>query len=177
MVGRPEPSPGLLRRLDDVARAALPALVTAFLMIIAAGPTGVPALVPAVALPSVVFWSMARPGAMSPPAVFLLGLLQDLLTLAPLGSGIVTLLAAHGLAATWRRSLSRVGFLLGWLAFSGFAAGAAGLGLLLTAVLNWTLPSAAPALQQALLTAGIYPAFALVLSRLHLLMLRAEETT
>lgn len=177
MVGRPEPSPGLLRRLDDVARAALPALVTAFLMIIAAGPTGVPALVPAVALPSVVFWSMARPGAMSPPAVFLLGLLQDLLTLAPLGSGIVTLLVAHGLAATWRRSLAGTGFLLGWLVFCGFAASAAALGLCLTAALDWTLPPVAPALHQAVLTASLYPVFALTLSRLHAVMLRAEETT
>jgi rod shape-determining protein MreD len=177
MVGRPEPSPGLLRRLDDMARAALPALATAFIMIMAAGPTGVPALVPAVVLPSVVFWSIARPGAMSPPAVFLLGLLQDLLTLAPLGSGIVTLLVAHGIAANWRRSLAQAGFLLAWLAFGGFAAGAAALGLLLTAALNWTLPPVAPALHQAVLTAGLYPLFALTLSRLHAMMLRAEETT
>jgi rod shape-determining protein MreD len=177
MVGRPEPSPGLLRRLDDLARAALPTLAAAFVMIMAAGPTGIPGLVPAVVLPSVVFWSVARPGAMSPPAVFLLGLLQDLLTLAPLGSGVVTLLVAHGLAATWRRSLAQMGFLLGWLVFCGFAAGAAALGLCLTAGLNWTLPPVAPALHQALLTAGIYPVFALVLSRLHVMMLRAEETT
>lgn len=177
MVGRPEPSPGLLRRLDDLARASLPFLTTAFLMILAAGPTGVPALVSATALPCVVFWTVFRPGAMSPPVVFLLGLLQDLLSLAPLGSGIVTLLVAHGLALTVRRSLARRGFLFGWLVFCGFAIGASFFGVVLTALLNWVLPPVGPALQQAALTVGLYPLFALVLSRLHVMMQRAEETT
>jgi rod shape-determining protein MreD len=52
-----------------------------------------------VTLPCVVFWSVFRPGAMSPPVVFLLGLLLDLLTLAPLGTGVLTLLVAHGAGA------------------------------------------------------------------------------
>jgi len=175
MVGRPEPSPGLLRRLDDLARAALPGFLTALLMILAAGPTGVPALVPATALACVVFWSVFRPGPMPPPVVFLVGLLQDLLAMAPLGTGVVTLLVAQGLALSWRRFLARQGFLFVWLAFCGFAAGAAGFGFVLTALLGWTLPASAPALHQAALTAGLYPVFALLLSRVHAMMLRAEE--
>ena len=125
MVGRPEPSPGLLRRIDALARAALPTFTTALLLVLAAGPTGVPALVPATALPCIFFWSLFRPGAMPPPAVFALGALQDLLTLAPLGIGVVTLLVAHGLAVSWRRFLARQSFLFVWLAFCGFAAGIA----------------------------------------------------
>lgn len=175
MVGRREPSPSLLRRVDNLARAALPGFTTALLLILAAGPTGVPALVPATALPCVVFWSVFRPAAMSPPVVFLLGLLQDLLTLAPLGTGVVTLLVAHGLAVSWRRFLARQGFALVWLIFLGFAAGVAGAGYLLTALLNWTVPPLIPALHQAALTAGLYPLFALVLSRIHIMMVRAEE--
>jgi rod shape-determining protein MreD len=177
MVGRPEPSPGLLRRLDDLARASLPLLTTAFLMVLAAGPTGVPALVPATALPCIVFWTIFRPGAMSPPVVFLLGLLQDLLSLAPLGSGVVTLLVAHGLALVWRRSLAQRGFLFVWVVFAGFAVGASLFGLVLTALLNWVLLPVGPALQQAALTAGLYPLLALLLSRLHAMMQQAEETT
>jgi rod shape-determining protein MreD len=176
MVGRPEPSPGLLRRLDDLARAAFPATSTAILMVMASGPTGIPALVPAVALPGIVFWSVFRPGAMPPPAVFLLAVLQDLLTLAPLGTGVVTLLMAHGLAVAWRRFLVRQSFVFVWLAFCGFAAGTALLGWLLTALLAWDLPAPAPSLHQAALAAGLYPAFAFVLSRIHGLMRRAEET-
>jgi rod shape-determining protein MreD len=174
-VGRPEPSAGPLRRTEAIIRGALPALGTALLMVLAAGPTGVPALVPAVALPPVFFWSVFRPGAMPPLAVFPLGLLLDLLTLAPLGTGLVTLLVAHGLAVTWRRFLSRGSFPAVWLAFCGFATGSAALGYLLVAVLAFDLPPAAPAMHQAVLTVGLYPAFAWLLGRLHQVMLRAEE--
>ncbi|NKC33040.1 rod shape-determining protein MreD [Falsiroseomonas selenitidurans] len=177
MVGRKEPSPGLLRRLDDMARAAFPATGTVLLMVLAAGPSGVPALVPAVTLPCVIFWSIFRPGAMPPPAVFLLGLLQDLLTLAALGTGVVTLLVAHGVAVAWRRFLVRQSFMFVWLAFCAFAVGTAALGWVLTALMAWNPPGIAPALHQAGLTAGLYPAFAFVLSRIHGVMRRAEETT
>ncbi len=176
MVGRRQPSPGLLRRLDDLARGALPALLTAGLAVLAAGPTGVPALVPAVMLPAVVFWSVYRPGTMSPPAVFLLGLLQDLLALAPLGTGAATLLVAHGLSVTWRRGLGRRGFLFLWMVFCCLAAGAVALGFVLTALLNWMLPPAGPAVHQAVLTALLWPPFALAFAGLHALMTRAEET-
>lgn len=174
-VGRPEPSPGLVRRLEELARALLPGIGAGMLMVLAAGPTGLPALVGAVALPQVVFWSVFRPGAMSPPVVFLLGLLLDLLSLAPLGTGVLTLLVAHGLAVSWRRVLARQSFLIVWLAFCGFAAGAAVLGYALTALLLFDLPPAQPALHQAALAAGLYPALAYLLGRLHALMLRAEE--
>ena len=176
MVGRPEPSPSLLRRVAAAARALLPPFATTLIMVAAAGPTGMPALVPAVALPQVVFWSIFRPNAMSPPAVFAVGLLLDLLTLAPLGTGIFTLLVAHGLAVAWRRFLARQGFPIVWLVFAGFAAGAAALSYLLTAVLSVSLPPVRPMLGQAALTIALYPPFAYVLGRLHQLMLHAEET-
>jgi rod shape-determining protein MreD len=174
-VGRKEPSPGLVRRLEAAARAVLPGLGAALLMVVAAGPTGLPTLIAAVTLPQVVFWSVFRPAAMSPPVVFLLGLLLDLLSLAPLGTGVLTLLAAHGLAERWRRPLARQSFLVMWIAFCGFAAGASALGYALTAALSFSLLPVQPAFHQAMLAAGLYPAFAAVLGRLHRMMLRAEE--
>jgi len=176
MVGVPEPSPSLIRRIEAMARAVLPPFAAALTMIAAAGPTGMPALVPAVVLPQVFFWSVFRPGAMSPPAVFLVGLLLDLLTLAPLGTGVLTLLVVHGLAVAWRRFLARQTFLVAWVFYCGFAAGAAALGYLLTALMSLSLPPVAPMLREAVLTAAIYPFFAFLLGRLHQLMLRAEET-
>jgi rod shape-determining protein MreD len=175
VVGRRQPSPGLLRRAEAWARAVLPTLCAMLAMVVAGGPTGVAALVPAVALPQVVFWSIFRPGAMPAAAVFVLGLLQDLLALAPLGTGVLTLLVAHGLALASRRFLARQGFLAVWLAFCVLAAGAAALGYLLTALMALALPPPAPAIHQAVLTAGLYPAFAFLLGRLHAMMLRAEE--
>jgi rod shape-determining protein MreD len=175
MVGRPEPSPSLIRRIEAFARAMLPPFAAALTMVAAAGPTGMPALVPAVVPPQVVFWSIFRPAAMSPPAVFAVGLLLDLLTLAPLGTGVLPLLVAHGLAVSWRRFLARQTFLLAWALYAGFAAGAASLGYLLMAALSFTLPPPAPMLREAALSVALYPFFAYLLGRLHQLMLRAEE--
>jgi rod shape-determining protein MreD len=175
--GRPEPSPGLLRRLDALGRASLPVLAAVVLMVLAAAPVGLPGLVAAVALPSVFFWSVFRPAAMPPPAVFALGLLQDLLTLAPLGSGVVILLLAHGLAVRWRRVLARRSFLAVWLTFCGFAAGATGLGFLLQAVLGWRMPAATSGLLQLALATGLYPVLALFLTRAHEAMRQAEEAS
>lgn len=175
MAGPPEPAPGLLRRLDALARAAFPAGATILLMVAAAAPVGIPGLVPAAALPCVYFWTIFRPGAMPPPAVFAIGLMQDLLTLSPLGAGVLTLLIVHGLAQGWRRTLARQTFLLVWIAFCGVAAGAAALGWALQTVLGWQLPPFAPAVHLFALTAGLYPAVAFVLTLLHGAMQRAED--
>ncbi len=175
MRGRPEPPPGLLRRVDAIARGAFPTASTALLLILAAAPTMVPAAVPAVALPCVFFWSVFRPAALPPPAVFGLGLLQDLLTMAPVGAGVFVLLVAHGLAARWRPFLARRSFLAVWLVYCGFAIGAAGLGWVLQALLGWRLPPLPPGLAQVGLTAGLYPCLAYLLTRAHEAMRRAES--
>jgi rod shape-determining protein MreD len=174
MKGRPAPASGLLRQIDALARAVLPSGLTALLMILAAVPVGVPGLVPAVALPCVFFWSVFRPATLPPPAVFGLGLLQDLLTAAPLGAGVLVLLVVHGLAARWRRLLVKQSFLVVWLAFCGFTAGAAALGGALQALLSWYFLPVPPGVWQALLTAGLYPGLAWLLTRVHEAMMRAE---
>lgn len=166
---------GLLRRLDAVARAAFPAVGTALLMVLTSAPVGLPSALPAVALACVFFWSVFRPGAMGPPACFLLGLLQDLLGFAPLGVGILTLLLAHGVALRIRRFLVRQSFWVVWLAYAGVAAAAAALGFVLQAVLSWRLPALAPALVQFALSAGFYPAIVALLTGLHKAMRRAED--
>lgn len=173
--GRPAPASGLLRQIDALARAVLPGGLAALLMILAAVPVGLPGLVPAVALPCVFFWSVFRPAALPPPAVFGLGLLQDLLTAAPLGSGVLVLLVAHGLAVRSRRLLARQSFLPVWLAFCGFTAGAAALGGALQALLAWHALPVPPGLWQALLTAGLYPLLAGLLTRVHEGMIRAAS--
>lgn len=174
--GRPAPAPGLLRRIDAFARFAFPGFSTAFLMVLAAAPVSLPSPVFAVALPCVAFWSVFRPAAMMPPIVFLLGLLMDLLTLAPLGAGVLILLALHAVALRFRRFLARQSFLAVWLAFCLAALGAAALFWGLQALLSLRLPPFAPALHAAMLAAGLYPAITLVLTRIHEAMLQAENT-
>ncbi|WP_424811774.1 rod shape-determining protein MreD [Roseococcus sp. YIM B11640] len=172
--GRRAPPMGLLRRLDAGARAAFPAFFTGFLIILAAVPVGAPGLIQAVALPGIFFWTIFRPAAMPAPVVFLLGLLEDLLSFAPLGSGVLTLLIVHGIALRGRDIMVRQSFLSMWLIFCAMAAGAAALGWALEAVLGWHIPPTAPGLLEFGIAVGLYPAIAWVLTRLHTAMRRAE---
>lgn len=165
---------GLLRRLDAAARAAFPCLFTAVLLILAAVPVGIPGIIAAVAMPSIFFWTIFRPAGMPAPVVFSLGLLQDFLSFAALGTGVLTLLILHGVALRARDFLLRQSFVLVWVVFSALAAGVAALGWGLQAMLNLQLPPLVPSLHQFGVAVGIYPAMAWVLARLHTSMRRAE---
>ncbi len=158
------------RRLDIAARLGFPACVTVLLMLFTEMPLGMPnqaALLPAVALISVWFWSVFRPASMPPPVVFLIGLLLDLRGYLPLGAGVLTLLTAHGIALRWRRFLVEQGFAMVWIAFLAVAVGGAALIWMLTALLTFRLLSPLPALFQAVITAALYPVLAIPLARAH----------
>ena len=164
------PQATLGRLLDLAARHAFPAGCTVVLLLLTETPFGITdqaALLPAVTLTCVYFWSLLRPAAMPPPVVFLIGLLLDMLGYLPLGVGPLTLLVVHGLALRWRRRLMLQGFVTGWLAFCGFAGGAALLGWALTALLSFRLLPAGPALFEALLAAALYPALAMLFLHAH----------
>jgi rod shape-determining protein MreD len=164
------PRATLARRLDMVARHAFPVSCTLILMLLTETPLGIvdqPELLPAVTLACVYFWSLFRPAAMPPPVVFLIGVVLDLLGYLPLGVGALTLLAVHGFAVRWRLLLTRQSFLAVWLMFGGFAAGAAALTWVLTAVLYFRLLPLGPALFQAVLTTALYPALAVLFVRAH----------
>jgi len=164
------PRATLGRRLDIAARHAFPATCTILLMLLTEAPFGFAdqaTLLPAVTLACVYFWSLFRPAAMPPPVVFLVGLLLDLLGYLPLGVGPLTLLTVHGLALRWRRMLTRQGFLAVWLVFAGFALGAAALGWVLGTTLTFRLLPVGAALFQAVLTAALYPALAVLFIRAH----------
>lgn len=140
------------------------------LLLLAAAPLDVPGqaqLQPAVALACVFFWSLAWPASMTSPAVFLLGLLADLLGLTPPGVLVLVLLAAHGLTTGCRRALMQQGFLAAWLAFVVVAAGASAMEWALVGLLSVRLMPASAALLQFGLTAAAYPALAALLTHAH----------
>jgi len=156
--------------LDAASRQAFPASCAALLLLLLAAPLGLPGqaqLQVASVLACVFFWSVFRPDSMSPPVVFLLGLLADLLGLEPLGATVLTLLAVHGIALRLRRFLVAQGFLLVWLVFVAVAAGAAALEWLLTTLLTFRVLPLAPALFQFGLTAGLYPILAIAFIAAH----------
>lgn len=139
-------------------------------MLLTQAPLDIPeqaALLPAVALCSVWFWSVFRPDAMPPPVVFLIGVLVDLLGYLPLGVMAFTLLAEHGLALTMRRGLSRCGFAWIWLVFAGVAAAAALVIWLLVMVLTLRLLSPYPAMFIGVVTVAIFPVLAVPFAGAH----------
>lgn len=176
MSGYSEDRPGIRpratlgRRLDMAARHAFPTSCTILLMLLCLAPFGVDnqaALLPAVTLASVWFWSLFRPAAMPPPVVFVIGLLLDLLGYQPLGVGVLTALVVHGFAVRWRRRLAPQGFLAIWLVFAAVAGPAAMLIWAFTMLLTLHLLPPGPALFEAVLAAALYPALAVLLAHAH----------
>jgi rod shape-determining protein MreD len=165
---RPRPTIG--RRLDIAARASFPASVTVLLMLLTEAPVGISgqaALLPAVVLCSVWFWSLVRPDAMPPPAVFVIGLLTDLMGYMPLGVGLFTLLCVHGVALALRRRLAQRGFAVIWAVFGLIAVGASFLMWLLVMLLTFRLLAPDPAVFQSVLTAAVYPVLAIPFAAAH----------
>lgn len=164
------PRPTLSRRLDTAARASFPGASTLLLLVLLGAPLGLPAqadLPLGVGLACVYFWSLFRPASLPPPLVFALGLVADLLSNGPIGPEVLILLIVHGLVLRWRRFLARQGFLVVWIAFALLAVGAVAADWALTSLLAFTLLPVGPALFQAAIAAGIYPALAMLLTMAH----------
>ncbi len=166
------------RRLDIAARHAFPVGTTVLLMLLTELPLKMPgqaALLPAVALIGVWFWSLVRPSSMPPLAVFVTGFLLDMGAYLPLGTGVLTLLIAHGMATRFSRTLIQQGFAMIWLVFGFVATGAAALLWLLTALLTFRLLSPAPAFFQAAITVALYSVLAIPLASAHRTLADPEQ--
>jgi rod shape-determining protein MreD len=165
-----QPRPTLSRRLDIAARASFPGASTLVLVVLLGAPLQLPAqadLQLGVVLACVYFWSLFRPASLPPALVFTLGLVADLLGGGPLGPAVLVLLVVHGLVLRWRRVLARQGFLLVWFAFAVIAVGAVAADWALASLLAFTPMPVSPALFQAAVAAGVYPALAMLLTAAH----------
>jgi rod shape-determining protein MreD len=164
------PRPSLGRRLDILARCGFPACITILLMLLTQAPLAIPeqaALLPAVALCCVWFWSLFHPDSLPSPLVFLIGLLMDLLGYLPLGVGVFTLLVVHAVASAMRRSVSGWGFGWTWIVFGGVAFAAALLIWLMAMLLTFRRLSPDPVIFVAILTTSVYPVLAIPFGSAH----------
>ncbi len=147
-------------------------------MLLTQAPLGIPeqaAVLPAVTLCCVWFWSLFRPDALPPPVVFVLGLLLDLLGYLPLGVGVFTLLVVQAAALGMRRGLAGRGFAWIWIVFAGVAAGASLLIWLLVMLLTFRLLSPYPALFTAILAIAMFPALAVPFAGAHRSIANPEQ--
>jgi rod shape-determining protein MreD len=159
--------------LDLWARRLIPAglgIVFVLLMVVPVPIAGYGAIVPMLALASVFFWAVHHPRLLPPAAVFAIGLLQDILTGALVGSGAVVLLLAYWIVVDQRIIFYNKSFLMVWWGFMVIAVGAG--------VLTWALASAfggnllpyRAAMFQVLATIALYPLLTWILHGVHRLL-------
>lgn len=156
-------NPGLWTRLDLFARSLFPFALTLLLVMAGMVPVQVPDLspiMPSLGLIAVYYWVIHRPDLMPSWAVFLIGLVQDLLGGGPLGVNVVLMLLIHALVGSQRRVLATGSFVLVWAVFLPVAAAAGLLGWLLHCLLAGLLIDPRPAVFQYLTTAAVYPCLA-----------------
>jgi len=151
---------GFWNRLDILTRQSTPFLLTLALVIINQLPLHIPGfsqVMPLLPLMAIYHWAMFRPELMPAHAVFIVGLMQDVLSGTPVGINALVYLAVYGTVLSQERFFSGKSFVVVWLGFGLIAAAAT--------VAVWALVSAwyaaivAPqaVIFQYLLTIGFFP--------------------
>lgn len=157
-----------LQRVDQSLRRQIPLLFTLSLMLFALTPTHIPGMshvTPMYALAAIYFWSIYRPDLIGYGTSFAIGLLDDLITGAPLGCTALVLLACQQIVFHQQKFFNAKPFGVFWLAFAVLALGAG--------VLKWLCVGLfAPGgftpftdmFAAVLITAAVYPVIAWVLA-------------
>lgn len=147
----------------EPGRLALTALMLALGLLaiyIEAAPLGTGALAPPspdLLLAVVVYWSARRPRSTPLIGVFILGLVRDMLTDAPIGAGALALVLAAEFLRRTRYRLARGSFISEWLVLAAAAFGTSALLWLLITLTLTKPPFIAVLFHQSLYTIMLYP--------------------
>ena len=163
------------QRVDLWLRHATPIALTVLLAVLSVVPIGVPGyatVVPAYTAMAAFYWAVFRPDLQPPFALFLVGVLQDVLAATPLGITALSLMVVHGLALSQRRAFLGKPFVLAWLGFVLIHALAAFVVWLLSSILVLQLVVPEPAIFQYLVTVTLFPIVAWVFVRVHSYVVR-----
>lgn len=170
-------SVALWQKLDQMARNITPFGLTLALVIFSAVPLRIPGyapIAPVMALMSIYHWAIYRPNLMPLSAIFILGLMQDLLVGTPLGLYILVFLTVYGLALSQRRFFAGKSFFIYWLGFAIIAFAAAVESWVLASAWNLALLDFKAVFFQYLLSLGIFPIIAWVFLRWQQSLLQQE---
>lgn len=164
-------TPLSLRRLGLALRGTLPLLTSLALVLVSVTSLRVPDLAvitPSLAIMAVYYWSIYRPDLLPASAVFLIGLVQDVLSGGPVGVMALVLLLVRGVVVSQRRVFFGSSFLLGYCGFAIMASGAACLSWLMVSAWFGKFLLPAPLAYQTLLTIALYPCFTWLFGQVHL---------
>jgi rod shape-determining protein MreD len=160
----------LWRQLDVWLRSLTPALITVVLALLPAVPIRLPgdfSTMPGLTLMSVYYWTIYRPDLLPPPAIFGIGLLEDLSTGAPLGGSALVLLGAYALVLNQRRLFLGKPFALTWAGFVIVAALAAFVTWASTSLLAFKLLRLSEPFLRFLATSTLFPLLVWFFIRTH----------
>ncbi len=170
-------TPGPWQRMDVLARQLTPSIFTLALVILNVLPLHIPgfsSVAPLLPLMAVYHWAVFRPRLLPAYAVFLIGLLQDILTGAPIGVIALVFLVVYCAVLSQKRFVIGKSFFILWLGFSLIAAVAATINWLAVSILSATLVEPQTVFFQYLMTLGFFPAVAWFFMRWQRAFLRLE---
>lgn len=163
------------QRLDLIARNASPFAFTIVLLILGLARLRLPYLPPlssGLVLASVYYWAVHRPGALPAPAVFVLGLMADLLGGGMLGLNALVMLAAYGATLAVRHWLVGATFAVVWWGFAIVATAALLLSWAITWLMSGVLADLAPGISGTLFAVGAYALLAAFFAQAQRVILR-----
>lgn len=121
---------------------------------------------PAFALMAIFYWAVVRPNMFPVYAVFVVGLLTDLLSSGPIGLWAFTYVLTYTLVLTQRFLIINVPFSVFWVAFllAGLIAGT--ISWSIASVIYGALLPVRPVLTHVLVTVAVFPLFAFLFGRI-----------
>ncbi len=149
-----------LRRIEKGLRGLTPVALTLALMLMVALPLPLPGfaqVTPAITLIAVYHWSIYRPDLLPLGATFALGLIQDVLTGAPLGLTSLVLLLLRTIVVSQRRFFHGKTFMVEWWGFMLVAPGATVASWMLVSLYFGTVVNPRSSGVQLVLTVALYP--------------------
>jgi rod shape-determining protein MreD len=162
------PQPLVVRRAVAMALGLAPIAIAFVCTLIGVLPASVPSLAaigPALTLMAVYYWSIFAPSLLPPPAVFVVGLMQDVLGGGPIGLNALMLLAVHGLLVNQRRVFIARAFPIAWAGFVLVAFGAAALAWAIASAYYTVALDPRAFAVQAGLSIALYPVASWLFSR------------
>ncbi len=114
----------------------------------------------------VFFWMLHRPGIMTVPMVFLIGLAQDLVLGDIPGAGLLALVLASMMMGRWTIPLRTMPLAWRWIGFAGFAGLVFALEWVLTAAARLMLPPIDLVIVQAGMTFLLYPVISVIMRQI-----------
>jgi len=163
--------------MDLLARQLTPAMLTLVLVIINVLPMHIPGfsrVAPLLPLMAIYHWAIFRPHLLPAYVVFLIGILQDILTGAPIGVNAFIFLLAYGAVLSQKSFFLGKSFFILWLGFALVAAGTSVMSWIAISILNVSVVEPKTVVFQYLMTLGFFPAVAWAFMRWQRAFLRQD---